>query len=137
MPHPHIQASMFQLSLSNPIRKKKMFPRPPFHKDISIFLGHLLLHSRSRDSTVGIATDYGLNGRGVGVRVPVRSRIFSSSRRPDQLLCPANLLTNGYRERFPRGVKGPGREADHSPPTTAEVKKIWVRTCIPPYVLMA
>jgi hypothetical protein len=39
----------------------------------------------SRDSAVGIATSYGLDDRGVGVRVPVGSRIFSSPDRPDQL----------------------------------------------------
>jgi hypothetical protein len=33
---------------------------------------------RSRDSSVGIATGYKLDGRGIGVRVPVGSRIFSS-----------------------------------------------------------
>jgi hypothetical protein len=38
---------------------------------------------RSRDSAVGIATGYGLDGRGFGVRFPVRLRIFSSPRRPD------------------------------------------------------
>jgi hypothetical protein len=32
---------------------------------------------KSRDSVVGIATGYGLDNRGVGVRVPVGSRIFS------------------------------------------------------------
>jgi hypothetical protein len=36
----------------------------------------------SRDSVVGIATGYGLEDRGVGVRVPVGSRIFSTSSRP-------------------------------------------------------
>jgi hypothetical protein len=36
----------------------------------------------SRDSSVGIATVYGLDDPGVGVRVPVWSRIFSSPRRP-------------------------------------------------------
>jgi hypothetical protein len=38
--------------------------------------------ARSRDSAVGIATDYGLDGRGVGVRVPIWARCFSSPRRP-------------------------------------------------------
>jgi hypothetical protein len=33
--------------------------------------------------TVGIATDYGLDDQGVGVRVPLGSRIFSSPRRTD------------------------------------------------------
>jgi hypothetical protein len=29
------------------------------------------------------------------------------------------------------GIKGPGREADHSPPTSAGVKKIWIYTSTP------
>jgi hypothetical protein len=37
------------------------------------------------DSVVSIATGYGLEYRGVGVRVPVGSRIFSSPHHPDQL----------------------------------------------------
>jgi hypothetical protein len=36
-----------------------------------------MLRSVSRDSSVGIATSYGLDERGVGVRVPVGSSIFS------------------------------------------------------------
>jgi hypothetical protein len=38
----------------------------------------------SRDSVVGIATCYGLDDRGVGVGVPIGSRIFSSPNRPDR-----------------------------------------------------
>jgi hypothetical protein len=37
---------------------------------------------------------------------------------------------------FP-GIKRQGREADHSPPTTAEIKKMWIYTSTPPYVFMA
>jgi hypothetical protein len=48
---------------------------------ISMLLVYLM---RSRDSVVGIATSYGLD-RGVGVRVPVGSRIFFSPNRPDRL----------------------------------------------------
>jgi hypothetical protein len=36
---------------------------------------------RSRDNAVGIATGYGLDDQGVGVRVPVGARIFSSPQR--------------------------------------------------------
>jgi hypothetical protein len=61
------------------------------------------VHIQSRDSAVGIAAGYGLDDRGVGVRFPVRSRIFSSPLRPDRLWGPPNLLSNGYREFFPRG----------------------------------
>jgi hypothetical protein len=35
------------------------------------------------------------------------------------------------------GVKRPGREADHSPPPSAEVKNACSYISIPPYVLMA
>ncbi|PNF40175.1 hypothetical protein B7P43_G08265 [Cryptotermes secundus] len=48
----------------------------------------------SRDSAIGVATGYGLDDRVVGVRVPIELRIF------------------------------PGREADHSPPASAEVKNV-------------
>jgi hypothetical protein len=58
---------------------------------------------KSRDGAVGIATDYGLDDRGVGVRVPVRLRIFISSRPPIQWVLGA----------LSPGVKRLGREADH------------------------
>jgi hypothetical protein len=51
---------------------------------------------------VGIATAYGLDDKGVGVRVPVGSRIFSSPIRSDRLWGPI-LLYNGYRCLFPGG----------------------------------
>jgi hypothetical protein len=33
-------------------------------------------------------------------------------------------------------VKRPGREADHSPPSSAKVKKIWIYTSTSPYAFM-
>jgi hypothetical protein len=35
------------------------------------------------------------------------------------------------------GVKWRGREADHSPPASAEEKKMWIYTPNPPYAFMA
>jgi hypothetical protein len=35
------------------------------------------------------------------------------------------------------GVKQPRHEADHSPPATVEVKKIWIDASISPYAFMA
>jgi hypothetical protein len=79
----------------------------------------------------GIATGYGLDSRGVGVRVPVGSRIFSSSHHPDRLWGPPNLLLSFPEDNAARA------EADHSPPTCAEVKKIWIYTSTPPHAFMA
>jgi hypothetical protein len=46
---------------------------------------HAPTNKRSRDSVVGIAIGYGLDDRGLGVRVLVGPRIFSFPRRPDRL----------------------------------------------------
>jgi hypothetical protein len=91
-----------------------------------IFLTYLELY-RSRDIAIGVATGYDLDQRGVGVRVPVWSRIFCSPRRPDRLWGPLNHVCNGYK----------GREADHSPPASDEVEKTWIYTSTPPCAFMA
>jgi hypothetical protein len=91
----------------------------------------------SQGSAVGIAIGYGLDDRGVGVRVPVRSKnfLFSKSSRP------ALGSTKSPIQWVPRslspGVKRQGREADHSPPASAEVKKMWIFTSTSPYAFMA
>jgi hypothetical protein len=87
---------------------------------------------RSRDSVVGIATGYGLDDRGVEVRVPVGSIIFCVPRHPDWFWGPPSLLSSGYP-----GVKRPGREADHSSPTSTDVKNTWMYASTPRYVFMA
>jgi hypothetical protein len=69
----------------------------------SYFQNVFFFRMESRDSSVGIATGYGLGDRGVGVRVPGGSRIFSSPRRPDRFWGPPSLLSNGYRGLSPGG----------------------------------
>jgi len=66
-------------------------------------------------SSVGIGTDYGLDGSEVQIPVGVR---FSA--RPDRPWGPPSLLYNGYRV-FPGGKVRPGHAADHSPRSSAEV----------------
>jgi hypothetical protein len=73
------------------------------------------------DSVVGIWTGYGLFDRGVGVRVSVASRIFSASSRPAPR--PTTPPIQWVPGTLSQGVKRHGRQADHSPPTSAEVKK--------------
>jgi hypothetical protein len=75
----------------------------------------------SRDSLVGIATGYVQDGRGVGVRILLRARfIFLHVVQTGSGAHPAPYPM-GIGGSFPE-VKRPGREADHSPSTSAEVK---------------
>jgi hypothetical protein len=71
-----------------------------FHFGLPDNMSHY--YYRSRDSVVGIATSYGLDDRGVGVRVPVGPRILSSANRADRLWGSLNL-SNGYRWFFTWG----------------------------------
>jgi hypothetical protein len=76
----------------------------------------------SRGSSVSIVSDYGLDDRTIEVRSPAEANDISSS------LCvqtgsgvhPASctMCTGGP---FPRGKARPGRYADYSPPSSAEV----------------
>jgi hypothetical protein len=67
-------------------------------------------------SSVGIATEYGLDGPGI------ESGSGEIFRRPDWPWGLPSLLYNGYRV-FPGGKVRLGRAVDHSPPSDAAVKK--------------
>jgi hypothetical protein len=75
---------------------------------------------------------YGPNDRGVGVRAPVGPRIFISPTLGSTPI-PVQWITGVLAV----GVKLLGHEFDHSPPISAEIKKTWIYTSIPPYVFMA
>jgi hypothetical protein len=73
-------------------------------------------------SSGSIVSDYGLHDRAIGVRSPAGAKDFSSS------LCvqtgsgvhPASC-SMGTSGPFPGAKARPGRDADHSPPSSAEV----------------
>jgi hypothetical protein len=79
-----------------------------------------MLFMQSRRSSVSIVSDYGLDDRG---SIPTEAQDFNSS------LCiqtgsgahPA-YYPMGTGGPFPGGKARPGRDADHSPPSSAEVK---------------
>jgi hypothetical protein len=74
------------------------------------------LFSCGPDSSVGIVTVYGLDGPTIESRW---GRDFPHLSRP--ALRSTQPPVNGYRV-FPRGNVRPGRDADPSPPSNAEVK---------------
>jgi hypothetical protein len=83
-------------------------------------------------------SDYGLDDRAIGVRSLAGAKDFSSN------LCvqtgsgahPASC-TMGTGGPFPGGKARPGRDADHSPPSSAEVENDRSYTSSPPSAFTA
>jgi hypothetical protein len=81
-----------------------------------------LVNWRSRVSSGSIVSDYVLDDRAIGVRSLAEAKGFSS------IICvqtgsgahPASC-TMGTGGPFPGGKARPGRDDDHSPPSSAEV----------------
>jgi hypothetical protein len=77
---------------------------------------------RSRVSSGSIVSDYGLDDRAIGVRSPAGAKDFSS------ILC-VRTSSGAHPGSYPVGTGGPflggkerpGRHADRSPPSSAEV----------------
>jgi hypothetical protein len=65
----------------------------------------------------------------------VKNFLFSMSSRPT--LRPTQPPIQWVPATLSRGIKRQGHEADHSPPASAEVKKMWIYTSTPPYAFMA
>jgi hypothetical protein len=74
---------------------------------------------QSRDSSVGIATGYGLDSRG---SIPSRGKIFLFSISSELTLEPALQPIQWVLGVISPMEKRPGREADQSPPSSSEVK---------------
>jgi hypothetical protein len=91
----------------------------------------------SRDSAVNIETGYGLDSQGVGVRFWVGARLLPLSKSSRLVLWPIQPPIQWLLGALSMGVKQPGREADHPPPTCAEVRNTWIYTSTPPHVFMA
>jgi hypothetical protein len=74
-----------------------------------------------RQNPIVYSTEYWLDDGGIGVRVPVKLRIFSSLRRPYRLWGPANFLSNEYWGLFLREESG--RSVKVTTHTSVEIKK--------------
>jgi hypothetical protein len=73
-------------------------------------------HCGSRGNSVSIVSGYGLDDRTIQVRFSAEVRDFSSN------LC-VQTVSGDHPASYPMGTGGPfpGRGADHSPSSTAEV----------------
>jgi hypothetical protein len=77
---------------------------------------------KRRDSSVGIALGYGLDDRGSRVLFPAGLGIFLFTTASRMFLGPTQPPIQWVPGALSLVVKRPGREADHSPPSSAEVK---------------
>jgi hypothetical protein len=77
----------------------------------------------SRDSSVGIALGYGLDDRGSRFRFLAGLGIFLFTTVFKTVLGPTQPPTQWVLGALSLGVKRRGREADHSLPSSAEVKE--------------
>jgi hypothetical protein len=77
----------------------------------------------SRDSSGGIPLGYGLDSRGSRVQFPAGVGIFLLTTATRTALGPIQPPIQWVPGALSLGVKRPGRKADHSPPSSAEVKE--------------
>jgi hypothetical protein len=85
----------------------------------------------------GIALGYGLDDRGSRVRFPAGAGNFLLTTVSRTALGPTQPPIQWVTGALSLGVKRLGREADHSPPSCAEVKNAWSYTSTPQYVFVA
>jgi hypothetical protein len=90
---------------------------------------------KSRDSSVGIALGYGLDDRGFESQQGLGIFLFTTMSR--LALMPTQPPIQWVPGVLSLGVKRPGREADHSPPSSAGVKNAWSYTSTHQYAFKA
>jgi hypothetical protein len=97
---------------------------------------YLLLLLRDRDSSVSIVTRLRTGRPGFNSRQELRIFLFFTAGCPYRLVAhPTSYPMN--TGVISQGLKRPRREADHSPPSSAEVKNAWSCTSTHQYVFMA
>jgi hypothetical protein len=93
-------------------------------RDVKFCMGidnkHVTYVDRSRGSSVSIVSDYGLDDRAIEVRSPTGAEDFSSSPCV-QTGSEAHSASYpmGTGDPFLGGKARPGRDADHSPPSSS------------------
>jgi hypothetical protein len=103
------------------------FSNKILHELVFLYKINVLLviydHYKSRDSSIGIALGYRLDDRDSRVRFFEGLGIFLFTTASRTSLGPTQPPIQRVSGTVSLGIKRPGREADHSPPSTAEVKE--------------
>jgi hypothetical protein len=81
-----------------------------------------MLKKKSRGSSGSIVSDYGMDDRAIEVRSPTGADFSSSPCVQTGSGAHPASYPMGTRGSFPGGKVWPGHDADHSPPSSAEVK---------------
>jgi hypothetical protein len=111
----------------------------PVFWDITLHISDFLFHCQWNWEPRHLSrySDWLLAGRPRGrSSSPGGSKNFNFSMWSRPALRPTQPPIQWVPGVLPPGAKRPRREADHSPPTSVEVKKMWVYTSTPPYVFM-
>jgi hypothetical protein len=90
---------------------------------VCVFLCYVQNLYKSRDGSIGIALGYGLDDRDSRVRFPAGLGIFLFTTASRTALGPTQSPIQWVPGVLSLEVKRTGREADHSPPSSAEVKE--------------
>jgi hypothetical protein len=104
------------------MRKYTIFSTTHLPSNSLIIEHKALTPLRSRVSSGSIVSDYGLNDRVIEVRSPAGAKDFSSILfvQTGSGIHPASC-SMGTGGPFPGGKARPGRDANHTPPYSAEV----------------
>jgi hypothetical protein len=79
---------------------------------------------------------YGLDSREISLQFPAGQEIFLFSRVSRLALEHTQPPIQGVPETLSAGVKQPGPQADHLPPSSAKVKNVWSSASAPPCVFI-
>jgi hypothetical protein len=87
---------------------------------------------RNLDNMYMLIMGYGLDDQGSRVRFPVGAGIFLYTTTSRTALGPTQPPIQWVPGALSLGIKQLGHEADHSPPSSAQVKNVWSYTSTPP-----
>jgi hypothetical protein len=122
----HVKRKGFVLRRCSNMRRK--LAKSLIHDSWCTKPGPLVLKAEATSVTLCHSADTQAAGRDVTTYHDYTERgerFFCSPEMPRPALGPTSHLLNAYWGPFPWGAKWPGREADQSPPSTAQVKNDW------------